>query len=203
LGQEPNELETNLQSALNLAEAWNAILLLDEADVFLEQRSNHEMHRNACVAIFLRTLEFYSGILFLTTNRVASFDAAFHSRISLALRYPDLNETSRHAIWTQVLDRIHHGDHAAWADRIPLTDLVKLPLNGRRIKGVLRTAQAMAVHEQVPLALEHIDTVLELVRDFAEDLDNSEETPNGVVARTADPGLVPQMLAGIGADARE
>ncbi|KNE72971.1 hypothetical protein AMAG_20646, partial [Allomyces macrogynus ATCC 38327] len=52
----------------------------------------------------------------------------------------------------------------------------------------------MAAHEQVPLALEHIETVLELVRDFAEDLENSEETPNGVVARTADQGLVPQML---------
>ena len=48
---------------------WEAVLLLDEADVFLEARSTHDLERNKLVSIFLRVLEYYEGILFLTTNR--------------------------------------------------------------------------------------------------------------------------------------
>jgi len=41
--------------------------------------------------VFLRVLEYYSGILFLTTNRVGTLDEAFKSRIHLSLYYPSLN----------------------------------------------------------------------------------------------------------------
>jgi hypothetical protein len=59
-----------LQKILDICHAWGAILLLDEADVFLEKRNMHDIHRNALVSIFLRQLEYFQGILFLTTNRV-------------------------------------------------------------------------------------------------------------------------------------
>jgi hypothetical protein len=42
----------------------------------------------------LRALEFYDGILFLTTNRVGSFDDAFISRIHVQLYYPDFDDES-------------------------------------------------------------------------------------------------------------
>lgn len=45
-----------------------------------------DVHRNALVTIFLRMLEYFNGILFLTTNRVMSFDPAFQSRIHMALK---------------------------------------------------------------------------------------------------------------------
>jgi hypothetical protein len=48
------------------------VLLIDEADVFLEKRTLTDVHRNALVSVFLRLLEYYEGILFLTTNRVAT-----------------------------------------------------------------------------------------------------------------------------------
>merc|ERR1711939_202393 len=82
---------------------WNALLLLDEADIFLEQRSLHELERNKLVSIFLRVLEYYEGIMFLTTNRVNTFDTAFQSRIHISLNYPDLSLDSRKAIWTNFL----------------------------------------------------------------------------------------------------
>ncbi len=66
----------------------------------------HDIHRNALVSIFLRQLEYFQGILFLTTNRVEvsiylsqkvflhsfglltfgrqTFDDAFQSRIHIA-----------------------------------------------------------------------------------------------------------------------
>lgn len=43
------------------------------------------------LVVFLRTLEYYAGILFLTTNRVALFDDAFKSRIHMSLYYPALD----------------------------------------------------------------------------------------------------------------
>lgn len=70
LGTDSRMLEAELQRLLDICHAWGAILLLDEADVFLEKRDMHEIHRNALVSIFLRQLEYFQGILFLTTNRV-------------------------------------------------------------------------------------------------------------------------------------
>ena len=82
LGTDPRVLERSLTDILDIAHAWGAVLLLDEADVFLEKRSIHDIHRNALVSIFLRLLEYFQGILFLTTNRVETFDDAFQSRMS-------------------------------------------------------------------------------------------------------------------------
>ena len=70
LGTDSRYLEMELQKILDICHAWGAILLLDEADVFLEERNMHDIHRNALVSIFLRQLEYFQGILFLTTNRV-------------------------------------------------------------------------------------------------------------------------------------
>lgn len=70
LGTDSRYLEAELQKILDICHAWGAILLLDEADVFLEKRNMQDIHRNALVSIFLRQLEYFQGILFLTTNRV-------------------------------------------------------------------------------------------------------------------------------------
>jgi hypothetical protein len=80
LGTTCEALDQRLSRTLDLAATWKAVLLIDEADVFLERRSLHDMERNGLVSIFLRTLEYYSGILFMTTNRVRTFDDAFKSR---------------------------------------------------------------------------------------------------------------------------
>ena len=67
LGLDPRQVESKLQGILDMCTRWNAILLLDEADVFLEQRSLHELERNKLVSIFLRVLEYYEGIMFLVS----------------------------------------------------------------------------------------------------------------------------------------
>lgn len=99
---------------------WGAILLLDEADIFLEERSLHELERNKLVSIFLRILEYYEGIMFLTTNRVQTFDAAFQSRIHISLEYPELDKPARKAIWQDFLNR--HNVAQARARDNPLSD---------------------------------------------------------------------------------
>ena len=79
LGTTPEAVEDRLLKVLELAQMWDAVLLLDEAEVFLQQRSPTDVKRNALVSIFLRQLEYYQGILILTTNMPEQCDAAFES----------------------------------------------------------------------------------------------------------------------------
>lgn len=57
IGTNPKEVEEYLESVLNLGKIWGCVVLLDEADVFLEQRSLADLQRNALVSVFLRQLE--------------------------------------------------------------------------------------------------------------------------------------------------
>ena len=82
------------------------MLLVNEAEIFLEERDNHSLQRNALVSIFLRILEYFQGILFLTTNRVMNFDKAFRSRIALGLKYNELNTDARNSIWKIFIHRL-------------------------------------------------------------------------------------------------
>ncbi|KAH0443900.1 hypothetical protein CcaCcLH18_00726 [Colletotrichum camelliae] len=91
LGVDPSIVDDNLTDIFRLAQIWDRVLLLDEADIFLAKRDNHNLKRNALVSVFLRVLEHYGGILFLTTNRVGTLDEAFKSRIHISLYYEPLN----------------------------------------------------------------------------------------------------------------
>ncbi|ROV89583.1 hypothetical protein VMCG_09944 [Cytospora schulzeri] len=99
LGLVASEVESSLTNILRLAQKWDCVLLLDEADVFLSQRSRYDMKRNSLVSVFLRVLEYYNGLLFLTTNRVGTIDEAFKSRIHMSLYYPPLDKVQTKAIF--------------------------------------------------------------------------------------------------------
>lgn len=99
LGLTPHEVESSLSNVFRLAHLWDCVLLLDEADVFLSQRSKLDMKRNALVSVFLRVLEYYNGLLFLTTNRVGTIDEAFKSRIHMSLYYPPLDKVQTRDIF--------------------------------------------------------------------------------------------------------
>jgi hypothetical protein len=161
LGTTPDVMEEKLRSILDLAYQWNAVLLLDEADIFMEARDTHNVERNAMVSIFLRQLEYYSGVMFLTTNRVQTFDTAFFSRISLAINYPPLEATSRQNIWRNILT-------SAGVDisRIDLLALAEYSVNGRNIKTAVRIAQTMAAGNQRALTQEDLVEVLCLTETF-------------------------------------
>ncbi|RSL48360.1 hypothetical protein CEP54_012954 [Fusarium duplospermum] len=96
IGYRPEDVERNLGHHFRLAHKWGCVLLLDEADVFLAKRD----------VIFLRILEYYSGILFLTTNRVGAIDDAFRSRLHLTLYYPKLTKKQTKEIFKHNLERI-------------------------------------------------------------------------------------------------
>ncbi|KAF8245455.1 hypothetical protein K440DRAFT_555778 [Wilcoxina mikolae CBS 423.85] len=174
LGTNPAQLEHELQKILDIAQGWGAVLLLDEADVFLERRSSHDLHRNALVSIFLRLLEYFQGILFLTTNRVETFDEAFQSRIHVALRYNDLDRKAKRIIWRTFLSKVSREEPGSEEREIvtseELDNIARKDLNGRQIKNVVRTSQALANSKREKLELKHLMQVLKFTEEFEHNL---------------------------------
>ncbi|KAJ7215866.1 P-loop containing nucleoside triphosphate hydrolase protein [Mycena pura] len=188
----PSELEGKLKSILDLATAWDAVLLIDEADVLLEQRSLHEIERNSLVSVVLRILEYHRGVLFLTTNRVKVFDAAFLSRFSIAIKYPEHDLHSRRVIWRKFFELagvktrdadgsgrstptdmvlLEDPTKVATMSEAELDELAQKPFNGRTIKNLVRTAQALALASDEPMSKAHVDIVVrsqeKFLREFA------------------------------------
>ncbi|KAF5679531.1 AAA family ATPase [Fusarium denticulatum] len=157
LGMDPKYLEINLKTALDRCARWNAILLLDEADVFLEKRTSSNLTQNEMTTIFLRVLEYYKGIMMLTTNRYLAIDPAFESRIDLSFVFQDLEPASRAKVWYNFLIR---EDKALAGDSDAIAKLASMPLNGRQIKSAVKTARILAASENLPLAVDHLQTVV-------------------------------------------
>lgn len=96
--------EIVLHRVSKLCEKWNAVLLLDEADIFLEERGFSPV-RDGLVALFLRFIEYCSCIVVLTTNRLSKLDPSIQSRLNLLVEYPKLTDERRREIWTKILGR--------------------------------------------------------------------------------------------------
>ena len=146
-----NTVERSLNYFLTLGERYGALVLLDEADVYLEARTTRDLPRNGLVSMFLRALEYYKGVLFLTTNRVEAFDDAFTSRIHVALHYRRLGDDDRARIWVHNFERLERDSAsrclvpAATRKYILDSEEVRaLRLNGREIRNMLQTAVALA-----------------------------------------------------------
>ncbi|KAF4967303.1 hypothetical protein FSARC_5133 [Fusarium sarcochroum] len=173
-------IEANLSYFLELGQRYGALVLLDEADVYLERRRAKDIARNGLVSVFLRALEYYRGVLFLTTNRVQSFDSAFLSRIHVALHYKSLSHEDRERIWTQNFDRLTRDSdsliHVSGAAREFVwnsQDVRDLKWNGREIRNAMQTALALAESEaqeenteRITIAEKHLRAVVKMSRGF-------------------------------------
>lgn len=98
LGTTASEIERNLQTVFKRAKRWGTVTCLDEADVFVCQRGN-DVEQNAIVAEFLRTLEYFDGLLFLTTNRPSDIDEAIISRCAAIIGYDVPKGDAVAAVW--------------------------------------------------------------------------------------------------------
>ena len=92
LGIKVETAERNLRKVLRRVERWNAILLLDEAELFLIKRNPTELDRNALVTVFLRNMEYFGGLMFLTTNCVDDIPCTGRE---YGIRFQGLAEVSR------------------------------------------------------------------------------------------------------------
>ncbi|KAF2878451.1 P-loop containing nucleoside triphosphate hydrolase protein [Massariosphaeria phaeospora] len=181
--------ENRLVQVLQYATIWKAVVLMDEADVFLEHRKDDiadASERNALVAVFLRHLEYFSGVVFLTTNRVHVFDEAMKSRIHLALGYNPPELEMRRMLWFKKL-RVAVGQDLEAEVEEAVDVFTRIKLNGREISNAINTAQTLARFEGCGLHLKHIEQVLNVRKEFEQGLrrmvTNSKRTSVGPLAR--------------------
>ncbi|KAF2159005.1 hypothetical protein M409DRAFT_71347 [Zasmidium cellare ATCC 36951] len=161
LGFDADTVEIRLRSVLEICTKWRAVLLIDECDVFLEQRQISDIHRNKLVAVFLRLLEYYQGCMFLTTNRVATFDLAFKSRIDLIIDYPKLTPSAKKQIWQTFVkpsEEFPRNDSTITEEELDV--LAKIDINGREIKNLVKTGRLLAKRKGEVLGMQHLRTVL-------------------------------------------
>ena len=141
LGLNPDEIETQLNRVLRRAEKWKAILLLDEADVYVMKRGAN-IEQNAIVGVFLRVMEYFDGILVLTTNRGECVDDAIRSRCIAEIPYTIPLEAERPKLWHLLCT--HYGlkpsqvECAALAKKFP-------DFSGRDIKQLARLVRVNAI----------------------------------------------------------
>lgn len=138
IGVDPSEVENKLRRWFDIARSWNAITLLDEADIYMEFRQVHDLERNSLVAGFLRAVEYYDGVLFLTTNRIGTFDEAFLSRIT-AIYYGDFTDDDRKKVWDNYFDKLENDREDIYVpestkDYVTNEEVRKLHWNGREIR---------------------------------------------------------------------
>jgi predicted ATP-dependent protease len=129
-------------------------------------------------------MEYYQGILILTTNRIESFDKAFKSRIHLAIKYHPLSPEYRAKLWKSFIASTASTEWLSvealeytysWLTDEYTGEIGKEDLNGRQIKNTVRTANALAVSAGEQLSPKHIETALSAMRMFESDFTDSHQ----------------------------
>ena len=150
LGVTAGSVEANLSTILQRAARWDSVLLLDEADVYIRRRDNDLQH-NAIVAEFLRTLEYFNGLRFMTTNRVADIDDAILSRCIAIIQFETPTREQATLLWKSLAQQFH----AELADELVgwLTESYATA-SGRDIKELLKLTTKFCKGKKLPLSEE-------------------------------------------------
>lgn len=150
LGTTASSVGAALTEILRRAVRWDAILLLDEADVYIRCRDN-DLEHNAIVAEFLRTLEYFDGLLFMTTNRINDVDDAILSRCIATIRYETPSKPDAVRLWRLLADQLGADLGDALIDQLAEAHPMA---SGRDIKELLKLTTRFCNAKKMPLSPE-------------------------------------------------
>jgi SpoVK/Ycf46/Vps4 family AAA+-type ATPase len=163
LGKDSWDADRELHSLLKLALKCSAIVLIDEADVFLSKRTETGNYsHNGLVAVFLKHLEYFPGVMFLTSNRKDEFDDAAESRVHIRLQYRALDVDRQAKIWKSHLKGSHVPDD--WDLDVCRELARKYDINGREIKNLVHVSMAICRQRNRKLSMNDIEQVYALRR---------------------------------------
>lgn len=150
LGTTPREVSDQLRLVFQRAKRWNCALLLDEADVFVMTRGR-DVVQNAIVAEFLRTMEYFDGLLFMTTNRGDDIDEAILSRCAAIIHYDPPGPSLLPAVW-----RVMSENFEANLDEKLIAELIAAfpDITPRDVKMLLRLTLRVSQARGEPLSLD-------------------------------------------------
>lgn len=146
LGLNVAAMESSLKEVLTRAQRWGAVMLIDEADVYIKRRDDN-ITMNAVVGVFLRVLEYFNGLLFLTTNRVDDIDEAIVSRCIALIRFQPPERDDRRKIWRVMAAQFGLAVEPALLERLP--DIFP-QASGRDIKGLAKLVAKYCQQKAVP-----------------------------------------------------
>ncbi|KAF8828469.1 hypothetical protein HHX47_DHR3000174 [Lentinula edodes] len=166
VGTSAGLVESNLETIFDLATTWKAVLLM--------------------------VLEYYQGILILTTNQISQFDVAVQSRIHIAIRYEGLDKKQTVSIFKGFLEQYKARGLVQqnifkkimdWVER----DLSKRKFDGRQIRNIVTSAMGIALADEerdTPgLTIEDLQSVVAYMGNFKGDLEYQmrayEDAQNG------------------------
>ncbi|KAL8709243.1 MAG: hypothetical protein Q9220_005986 [cf. Caloplaca sp. 1 TL-2023] len=188
IGLDPKTAEATLRRLFELAERWGAVLLIDEADVFLDSRGTKgegDMLKNALVSTMLRVLEYFKGILIMTTNRVMTFDIAMLSRCNYTVNLKFLTLKQEKAIWQGYVDQLNEQNSSGKSEIELYIDLITkrvTGLSGREIRNVFTTAQTLAQAEtNKKVEKKHLERVYDRLQTFLEEMRDNKNTQYGLL----------------------
>lgn len=199
LGTQAAQLERSLTFWMRLATLWQAVLVLDEADVYLESRARGHLEQNGLVSVFLQLMESYDGLFFLITNRVGLIDEAFISRIQLHIYYPPFDKKLRVALWEQLFRNLEESRsgmtvssdarrYCIVSDKVRNEKFLKAEFSGREIVNIFNMAISMAEQDRdSKIEKRHIEAAVASAVDFSRY--HSDLTDEGCEDRTKIDGL--------------
>jgi SpoVK/Ycf46/Vps4 family AAA+-type ATPase len=154
------ETEKNLNQLFTRAEELDVILLLDEGDALLTQRtqvqSSNDRYANLETNYLLQRIEQFEGILLVTTNAGDRIDRAFQRRMDVVINFraPDAHE--RWAIW-QMHFPADHGVDGALLQEIAL----RCNLSGGQIRNAALHAALLALQEGSPVGSGQVEEAVQ------------------------------------------
>lgn len=140
LGTDEVELEKRLGRILARATRWGCILLIDEADVYVRARGD-DLQQNAIVGVFLRSLERFRGVMFMTSNRADAIDDAIMSRAIAHIKYDLPTQSDLVLIW-EVLSENYKIDLVPTEFKVLANEFPGI--SGRNVKTLIKLATAVA-----------------------------------------------------------
>ncbi|MBV5329164.1 MAG: ATP-binding protein [Chlorobium sp.] len=157
------ETEKNLATLLSRAEHSEIVLLFDEADSLFGKRTDikdsNDRFANSQTNYLLQRIEFYRGIVLLTSNSRERFDAAFTRRLDKIIEFPLPSPQERRALWQSHLGSSH---------QLSIKEINQLAVSsdlaGGHIRNAVLTAAVEAKDGGRPIALQ--DVVVGLMGEY-------------------------------------
>jgi hypothetical protein len=154
------ETEKNLSQIFARAEELDVILLLDEGDALLTQRTAvqtaNDRYANLETNYLLQRIESFEGILIVTTNAADRIDSAFQRRMDVIVTFrpPDLQE--RWAIWQLHLPPVHQIGSALLGEVA-----ARCALTGGQIRNAALHAAVLAIEDGGVVTSLHLEAAVQ------------------------------------------
>ncbi len=154
LSSKMEDIEKHLTRYTSIAARWDIPLLIDEADVLIEERNINNLERNGIVATVLQILEYHTSTLFLSSNRVNSIDPAIRSRITFNVHYKTPNMLP---IWKDLLVRARMDEtEIAKLDTPEVFNSFKEITNGREVKNIISVTMRTCAYNNQKFTIERV-----------------------------------------------